>query len=86
MPAFLATRGLGRGSSAGFLATSGIGSGQDVVLILPGGGGVSAPGTHFNQAPSVKKKGEPLLLMQALQEDEELLIILKSFVEIIRWH
>lgn len=51
------------------------------------GGGGSAPviGTRFNQAPSVKNN-EPLLLAQALQEDEELLIILKAFVETIRWH
>ena len=57
------------------------------VIIAPpgGGGGVSAPGTHFNQAPSVKKN-EPLMLAQALQEDEELIIILKAFVETIRWH
>jgi hypothetical protein len=57
------------------------------IILPPGGGGgsVSAPGTRFNQAPSVDKN-EPLYLTQALQEDEELLIIIKSFVETIRWH
>jgi len=55
--------------------------------VVGGGGGTRGGpvGTRFNQAPP-QRKGEPLLLAQALQEDEELLIILRAFVETIRWH
>lgn len=57
--------------------------------VPPVGGGRSSgpsvgPGDFFNQAPSIKKK-EPLYLQQAIQEDEELMIIIKAFVETIRW-
>ena len=61
-----------------------------VVIEPPSGGGgssgVGMPGQdYFNQSPSVKKNKRSYLA-QALQEDEELLIIIKSFVETIRWH
>lgn len=58
----------------------------DVIIPPPsggGGGGVSAPG--FNQAPSVKKDRE-LYIDQAHNEDEELIILLKAFAEVIQWH
>lgn len=60
--------------------------GQVVVPPVVGGGGsTSAPGTHFNQAPDTRKKS-PLLLAQALREDEELIMILKEFIEVTQWH
>jgi hypothetical protein len=60
----------------------------DQIPPTPGGGGGGSSGvvgTKFNQAPPVAKK-EPLYLAQALQEDEELLLILKAFTEVITWH
>jgi len=57
----------------------------DIVLPPSGGGGSGAgPGSVPSPRPSVDKN-EPLYLIQALQEDEELLLIIKSFVETIRW-
>lgn len=57
------------------------------VVPLPSGGGgtVSAPGTHFNQAPPVIRDAE-LYIDQALMEDEELILFLRAFAEVIRWH
>jgi hypothetical protein len=51
-----------------------------------GGGGGSVPGTKYNQAPSVRKAKQTLLLAQAMREDEELIYILKAFTEVTRWH
>lgn len=64
---------------------------DSVAEIPPTGGGGSGPGiglpgeNYYNQAPAIKRD-EPLELQQALQEDEELIIMLKAFVETIRWH
>lgn len=63
----------------------------DVDVIIPtpprgGGGSVGAPGTRFNQAPDTRRNKEPLHLQQALQEDEELIILIKAFAEVIQWH
>ncbi len=64
----------------------------DVDVIIPtpprGGGGTGAgPGDYYNQAPDTRRKtDEPLLLAQARQEDEELIILLKAFAEVIQWH
>jgi len=64
---------------------------DDSVAEIPpsGGGGGSGPGVgpgdYYNQAPSVRKN-EPLYLAQALQEDEELIMIMKAFVETVTWH
>jgi hypothetical protein len=66
-------------------------------VVLPpvapgGGGGHSAgpghghgPGALPSPRPSIDKN-QPLYLQQALQEDEELILILKAFTEVIRWH
>lgn len=51
-----------------------------------GGGSSSAPGTKYNQAPSTRKDKQTLLLAQAMREDEELIYILKEFIEVTRWH
>jgi len=60
-----------------------------VIIEPPSGGGGTVggrgPGAEPSPRPSIDKN-EPLYLAQALQEDEELLIIIKSFVETIRWH
>ena len=51
-----------------------------------GGGGVGLPGeNYYNQKPPVIKDKE-MYLDQALMEDEELLIFLKAFAEVVRWH
>ena len=51
-----------------------------------GGGGTGAgPGAFRSPRPTVDKN-EPLYLTQALQEDEELILILKAFTEVIQWH
>jgi hypothetical protein len=85
--AFLATRGLGKGQSAGFMSTFGLGRGQEEIIIPPGGGGSVGSGvSHFNQAPNTKVKKRPIMLAQAKQEDEELIMIIKAFVETVRWH
>lgn len=61
----------------------------DVEIPLPGprGGGGSGPSvgrdSHFNQAPP--KYRDPFI-DQALMEDEELIILLKAFAEVIQWH
>ena len=65
----------------------------EVLIVIPpvGGGGsgggpsVGLPGeNYYNQAPPQYK--DPLLLEQALQEDEEMLLMIKAFVETIQWH
>lgn len=74
--------------ATGFHATDYYLQGQ-VVIPPPTGGGGSGPATghsHFNQAPDTRKNKEPLLLAQALQEDEELIIMIKAFAETITWH
>lgn len=60
---------------------------EGVITEQPSGGGgtVSAPGNYYNQTPPVIKDAE-LYLDQALVEDEELIIMLKAFAEVIRWH
>jgi hypothetical protein len=53
--------------------------------VTGGGGTTSAPGTHFNQAPPKYRDPRDLLnLEQALQEDEEMLLMIKAFVETIQ--
>ena len=87
MSLLVTTRGLGK--RGGFLATIGLGVRQPDVVPPRGGGGTSIglPGrSHFNQAPSTKDKIDPLMMQQILQEDEELLIMIKAFAETIRWH
>jgi hypothetical protein len=43
------------------------------------------PGSHFNQAPPKYRDPRDLLnLEQALQEDEEMLLMIKAFVETIQ--
>ncbi len=64
--------------------------GQIVIPPVGGGGSgggpsVGLPGeNYYNQAPPQYK--DPLLLEQALQEDEEMLLMIKAFVETIQWH
>ncbi len=87
MPAFITSRGLGRGNTAGYLASRGLGqSFIEVIIPPPTGGGGSLPGQSFNQAPDTRNKVDPLMAAQILQEDEELLIMIKAFAETIRWH
>lgn len=56
----------------------------------PTGGGGSGPGiglpgeNYYNQAPPRIK--DPNKYEQALQEDEEMLMIFKSIIELIEWH
>jgi hypothetical protein len=60
----------------------------EVIIQPPIGGGGSGPGVglpgenYFNQAPPIYR--DPLLLEQALQEDEEMLLMIKAFVETIQ--
>lgn len=58
-----------------------------LIIQQPGGGGTGighGPGALPSPKPSIGD--EPLYLAQALQEDEELILILKTFVETIKWH
>ena len=86
MALLVATRGLGK--RGGFLATTGLGVGEAIVPPVVGGGAtVGLPGRdYFNQAPDTRDKIDPLMMQQILQEDEELLIMIKAFAETIRWH
>ena len=63
--------------------------GVEVTLPPIGGGGGgtqgSGPGFAPSPRPSVDKR-PPLLLAQAMQEDEELIMILKEFIEVTQWH
>ena len=71
------------------MATDGLFCLDGSVEITPPGGGGTGPGIGPGALPSPRpsvNKDEPLYLAQALQEDEELIIILKAFVETIRWH
>lgn len=60
-----------------------------IVVIPPVGGGGSGPGVglpgenYFNQAPP-RQRDNDLFLQQALQEDEEMLLMIKAFVETIQ--
>lgn len=59
------------------------------IVIPPVGGGGSGPGVglpgenYFNQAPP-RQRDNDLFLQQALQEDEEMLLMIKAFVETIQ--
>lgn len=58
-----------------------------VEIPRPGGGGTGpgvGPGAQRSPRPSVRD--EPLFLQQALQEDEDLIILIKAFAEVIQWH
>lgn len=64
----------------------------EVQVIIPpvGGGGsgggpsVGLPGeSYFNQAPP-RQRDNDLFLQQAIQEDEEMLLMIKAFVETIQ--
>ena len=58
-----------------------------VVVPRPGGGGTQGSGPGFGPSPRPSvDKIEPLLLAQAMQEDEELIYILKEFIEVTQWH
>lgn len=59
----------------------------DVVIPTPprGGGGTGPSGPSYNQSPSVIGD-KRLYIDQALNEDEELIILLKAFAEVIQWH
>lgn len=59
-----------------------------VIIETPtgGGGGTSFPGYNVpSPRPSIDKH-EPLYLAQALQEDEEMIILLKALAEVVTWH
>ena len=74
--------------ATGYHATDYYLRGAVVIPPVTGGGGgtgVSAPGSHFNQAPPKYRDPRDLLnLEQALQEDAEMLLIIKAFVETIQ--
>ena len=51
-----------------------------------GGGGYSFPGVNLPSPKPSIDKDEPLFLAQALQEDEEMIILLKALAEVVTWH
>lgn len=58
----------------------------DIPPPVAGGGGSSAGVgySHYNQAPDTREYKPKLLLKQAMQEDEEMLLMIKAFVETIQ--
>lgn len=60
---------------------------ESVILPPVAGGGGSSAGighSHYNQAPDTREYKPKLLLKQAMQEDEEMLLMIKAFVETIQ--
>lgn len=63
--------------------------GLQVVIPPTGGGGGSGPSVglpgenYYNQSPPRERKND-LFLQQAMQEDEEMLLMIKAFVETIQ--
>lgn len=53
---------------------------------VSGGGGTQGSGPGFAPSPRPPVDRTPLYLAQAMQEDEELIMILKEFIEVTQWH
>jgi hypothetical protein len=61
--------------------------GEFEIPLPRGGGGSVGHGPEFRPSPRPPvDKNEPIFLAQALQEDEELVLMLKAFVEVTQWH